>query len=119
MSRCTPGFGTAVAVITTLPADAGTVYGLVAERAPIVRAGFGSHYGSLVWAVADEKVVPALGLSQGLRELSPSVHGYSFIGHWINRPRSKPPYAPDTGTGSSRRATPASPSRNRRDSPGA
>lgn len=64
-------------------AGAGMCYALAASRAPLLRAGFGTLYGTLVWALADEGVVPALGLSRGPRELPAGVHLYSLCGHWI------------------------------------
>jgi uncharacterized membrane protein YagU involved in acid resistance len=58
-------------------------YVLLAELMPQVRAGFGTMYGSVVWAVADEGVTPALGLSRGPRELSPNVLLYGLCGHFV------------------------------------
>lgn len=39
------------------------VYGALAEGAPWVTSGQGTAFGTLVWAGADEGIVPALGLS--------------------------------------------------------
>lgn len=64
-------------------AGAGMCYALFGGRAPVIRAGFGTLYGTLVWALADEGVVPALGLSRGPRQLPAGVHLYSLCGHWI------------------------------------
>ncbi len=64
-------------------AGAGMCYALFAGRAPVIRAGFGTLYGTLVWAFADEGVVPALGLSRGPRQLPAGVHLYSLCGHWV------------------------------------
>jgi hypothetical protein len=64
-------------------AGAGLSYGLLSSRFPALRIGFGTFYGCLVWALADEGVVPALGLSRGPRQLSLGVHAYSLIGHAI------------------------------------
>lgn len=61
----------------------GAVYGLAAHRTPGLRAGCGLLYGSLVWAVADEGAMPALGLSRGPRELPIGVHLYALAGHWV------------------------------------
>jgi hypothetical protein len=64
-------------------AAAGLIYGVLAARYPALRSGFGVLYGGLVWAIADEGVVPALGLSRGPRELSAGIHAYSLIGHAV------------------------------------
>ena len=64
-------------------AGAGMTYGLLASRFPALRIGFGTVYGCLVWALADEGMVPALGLSRGPRQLSLGVHAYSLLGHAI------------------------------------
>jgi hypothetical protein len=63
--------------------SAGVCYVMFAERMPVLRRGFGSLYGSLVWATADEGLVPALGLSRGPTQLTPSMHAYSLVGHWV------------------------------------
>jgi uncharacterized membrane protein YagU involved in acid resistance len=67
----------------TFGAALGVVYALGSSRAPALRAGFGVFYGSLVWAIADEGAMPALGLSRGPRELPLGVHGYALAGHWV------------------------------------
>jgi hypothetical protein len=64
-------------------ASAGAIYAVASDNLPALRKGFGSFYGSLVWAIADEGVVPALGLSRSPRELPVSVHAYSLSGHCI------------------------------------
>ena len=64
-------------------AGAGMCYALFGGRAPVIRAGFGTLYGTLVWALADEGIVPALGLSRGPRQLPAGVHLYSLCGHWV------------------------------------
>lgn len=67
----------------TFGAALGVVYAFGSNRAPAVRAGFGVLYGSLVWAIADEGAMPALGLSRGPRELPLGVHAYALAGHWV------------------------------------
>jgi hypothetical protein len=62
---------------------AAVCYMWLADRVPAVRAGFGTLYGTLVWGVADEGIVPALGLSRGPRELPAGVHMYALSGHWV------------------------------------
>lgn len=64
-------------------AGAGMMYGVLAPRSPAIRAGFGTFYGSLVWAIADEGLVPALGLSRRPRQLPSAVQLYSLMGHWV------------------------------------
>jgi hypothetical protein len=64
-------------------AAAGAAYTLLAARVPAIRACFGTLYGTLVWLLADEGVVPALGLSRKPTELPLGVHLYSLAGHWV------------------------------------
>ena len=62
---------------------AGLVYGLLSARAPALTKGYGTFYGALVWAVADEGVIPALGLSRRPGDLRPAVHAYALLGHFV------------------------------------
>jgi len=64
-------------------AAAGTIYALASEELPMLRKGFGSFYGSLVWAIADEGFIPALGLSREPRDLPADVHAYALSGHCV------------------------------------
>jgi putative membrane protein len=64
-------------------AGVGLTYGLVAARASWIRAGHGTFYGALVWAIADEGIMPALGLSRGPGELSRGVLAYGLGGHFV------------------------------------
>ena len=61
----------------------GALYGLAAELDPRVTAAAGVPFGASVWAVADEGVVPALGLSRGPREASPGLLAYGFLSHCV------------------------------------
>ena len=61
----------------------GLCYALLVPHTPSLRTGFGTLYGTLVWAIADEGLVPALGLSRRATELSLGVHLYSLCGHWV------------------------------------
>ncbi|PYS79039.1 MAG: hypothetical protein DMF66_04185 [Acidobacteria bacterium] len=45
-------------------AASGAIYGVVAEILPAATVGAGLPFGAAVWLVADEGVVPALGLSK-------------------------------------------------------
>jgi hypothetical protein len=64
-------------------AIAGCTYVWLADRVPALRAAYGTAYGTVVWALADETVTPALGLSRGPRELPPGVHLFALAGHWV------------------------------------
>ena len=61
----------------------GVLYGAASHRAPAVRAGFGLLYGTMVWIIADEGAMPALGLSRGPGGLPTGVHAYALAGHWV------------------------------------
>ncbi len=61
----------------------GACYTLIAERMPGIRRGHGTVYGTLVWIVADETIMPALRLSKGPRELSAGIHAYALAGHLV------------------------------------
>lgn len=67
------GFGAAV----------GVAYMLLSPHVPALRKNFGTTYGSVVWAVADEGVVPALGLSSSPTEIPLSTHAYALCAHWV------------------------------------
>jgi putative membrane protein len=57
----------------------GALYGAVAEAT----AGFGLTFGAAVWAVADEGIVPAIGLSKSATEYPLSIHAYAFASHLV------------------------------------
>src|SRR5215213_4866658 len=61
----------------------GAVYGAAVEMNPRLRAAAGVPFGLAVWALADEGVVPALGLSRSPRDTSAGLHAYSFTSHVI------------------------------------
>jgi hypothetical protein len=61
----------------------GAGYALLAGIAPRVRAAHGSLYGTAIWLLFDEMVLPALGLSLGGRQLPARVHAYALAGHWV------------------------------------
>ncbi|MCY7345405.1 MAG: DUF1440 domain-containing protein, partial [Pyrinomonadaceae bacterium] len=52
------------AVHYAMGAASGLIYGIAAEVAPVTTAGLGLPFGAAVWLVADDIVVPALGLSK-------------------------------------------------------
>jgi hypothetical protein len=61
----------------------GALYGALVEANPRLRAGAGVPFGLAVWAIADEGIVPALGLSRSPRENSAALHAYSFTSHVV------------------------------------
>ncbi len=64
-------------------AASGAIYGVAAELLPGVSAGAGLPFGAAVWAVADEGVVPALGLSKSATEYPLSIHAYALASHLV------------------------------------
>ena len=64
-------------------AGAGLAYAIIADVAPALRAGFGTMYGAMVWAIADEGVTPALGLAKSPREIPLDAHLFSLGSHGI------------------------------------
>ena len=64
-------------------ASAGAAYGLLAPRVPALTACFGTLFGTLVWAGADEGVVPLLGLSRGPRQIPARVHLFALTAHLV------------------------------------
>ncbi len=64
-------------------ATSGALYGAVAEIIPGVKAGAGLPFGAAVWVIADEGVVPVLGLSKSLTEYPISTHAYTFTSHLV------------------------------------
>ena len=63
-------------------AGVSTAYGIAVEHAPWATAGAGAGFGALVWAGADEAVVPALGLSRPSR-YPPEAHLQAFTAHLV------------------------------------
>lgn len=61
----------------------GGLYGAAAELAPVVKVGAGLAYGATIWVVADEGVVPALGLSKSASEYPLSIHAYALASHLV------------------------------------
>lgn len=61
----------------------GALYGAMIEMNPRLRSGAGVPFGLAVWAIADEGIVPALGLSRSPRDTSPGLHAYSVASHAI------------------------------------
>ncbi len=61
----------------------GAIYGALSELAPAARAGAGLPFGTAVWLVADDVVVPALGLSKPAAEYPLSTHAYALASHLV------------------------------------
>src|SRR2546423_2362618 len=61
----------------------GAIYGAVAEVLPIVRAGNGLLFGVVLWWVADETAVSAVGLAKRPSAYPPSTHAYALSSHLV------------------------------------
>jgi putative membrane protein len=61
----------------------GGLYGAIAELRPATTVGAGLPFGAAVWVVADEIIVPALGLSKPPTEYPPLTHAYSLASHLV------------------------------------
>ncbi len=64
-------------------ATSGALYGALAEIIPEVKAGVGVPFGAAVWLIADEGLVPALGLSKSATEYPLSIHIYALSSHLV------------------------------------
>jgi len=64
-------------------AASGAFYGATSELVPQLRTGWGLPFGFAVWLIADEGVVPALGLSKSSSEYPPSTHAYALASHLV------------------------------------
>ena len=61
----------------------GAIYGATAELTGVGTFGAGLPFGSAVWAIADDVIVPALGLSKSPTEYPLSTHAYALSSHWV------------------------------------
>lgn len=62
----------------------GALYGVAAELFPnVATRGFGTGFGAVLFAVADEIAVPALGLSGKPTEAPLSAHVYGLVSHVV------------------------------------
>ncbi len=61
----------------------GALYGAAVAMQPRMRIAAGVPFGLAVWAIADERVVPALGLSRPRQQSSAGLRAYSFASHVI------------------------------------
>jgi len=64
-------------------ATSGLIYGAAAEIAPMTTVGLGLPFGAAVWFVADDVVVPALGLAKPATEYPFSTHAYALSSHLV------------------------------------
>jgi len=64
-------------------ATSGLIYGAAAEFAPLTTAGLGLPFGAAVWLIADDVVVPALGLAKPATEYPLSTHAYALVSHLV------------------------------------
>jgi putative membrane protein len=72
------------AVHYTFGTTTGAVYGILAETVPVSRSGHGAEYRSAIWLVADEMMVPALGLSGALPETPASSRIKALASHLVH-----------------------------------
>jgi hypothetical protein len=61
----------------------GALYGALAEAMLEATAGAGLPFGMAVWAIADEGIVPAVGLSKSPTEYPLSIHAYAISSHLV------------------------------------
>ncbi|MFN2517010.1 MAG: DUF1440 domain-containing protein [Pyrinomonadaceae bacterium] len=61
----------------------GALYGAAAEIIPEVKVGAGIPFGAAVWFIADEGLVPAVGLSKSATDYPPSIHAYALASHLV------------------------------------
>ena len=61
----------------------GGLYGAAAEFAPQIGVGAGLPFGAAFWLVADEMVVPLLGLAADPEEYPASTHAYALCSHLV------------------------------------
>ncbi len=71
------------AVHYAMGATSGLIYGIASEIAPITTVGLGLPFGAAVWLVADDVVVPALGLAKPATEYPLSTHAYALSSHLV------------------------------------
>ncbi|MGI8469164.1 MAG: DUF1440 domain-containing protein [Pyrinomonadaceae bacterium] len=64
-------------------ATSGLIYGIASEVAPETTIGAGLPFGAAVWLIADEVVVPALGLSKPVTEFPLSTHVSALSAHLV------------------------------------
>ena len=71
------------AVHYAMGATSGLIYGIISEIAPMTTVGLGLPFGAAVWLVADDVVVPALGLAKPATQYPLSTHAYALSSHLV------------------------------------
>jgi len=61
----------------------GMIYGAASQLAPVSTVGAGLPFGTAVWLIADDVLVPALGLSKPVTEFPLSTHAYALGSHLV------------------------------------
>ena len=61
----------------------GAFYGAIAEVMPAATLCEGTAFGAAVWLIADEGLVPAIGLSRKPTDYPLSVHTHAFAAHLV------------------------------------
>ena len=61
----------------------GAIYGATAEMTGAATMGVGLPFGSTVWAIADDVIVPALDLAKSPTDTPLSTHAYALTSHWV------------------------------------
>lgn len=64
-------------------ATSGLIYGVASEIAPVTAVGAGLPFGTAVWLLADDVIVPALGLKKSPTEYAASEHAYALTSHLV------------------------------------
>ncbi len=67
----------------TMGVASGAVYGTVAEALPAATLGRGLVFGTALWLIADEAIVPAFCFSKAPIEYPASTHAYAWASHLI------------------------------------
>jgi hypothetical protein len=71
------------AIHYAMGATSGAIYGVAAELAPPAARAAGLPFGAAVWLIADDIVVPALGLSKPPTKYPLSTHAYALASHFV------------------------------------
>jgi putative membrane protein len=61
----------------------GAIYGAFSELMPVARLGAGLPFGAAVWLLADDLIVPALGLSKPVTDYPLSKNVYALASHLV------------------------------------
>ena len=71
------------AVHYAMGASTGLIYGVAAEIEPLTTVGAGMPFGTAVWLIADDVVVPALELSKSPTAYPLTTHAYAISSHLV------------------------------------